>query len=229
MRDAPSIAVVVLYINHTIEHSTPGAYAEIVFRMGMSSHVREGEAMFRNIFSMHTAAAVLLVLSVAFLVAGQPRDRTAGKLSSAEVDFVKEAAMGGMMEVKLGQLAESRASNRMVKEFGTLMVKDHSRANSDLKELAGKKGVRLAASLDEDHQADYDRLAKLSGLEFDREYMSMMVDDHEKDVDKFKEMSENASDSDLKAFVTKTLPVLQAHLTKARSTNDQIKEVGSND
>src|SRR6185503_13939707 len=60
-------------------------------------------------------------------------------------------------------------------------------------------------------QATKDKLAKLSGADFDREYMDMMVKDHVKDVKEFEEASAKAKDADLKAWAAKTLPTLREH------------------
>ena len=67
------------------------------------------------------------------------------------------------------------------------------------------------------------KLSEKSGKEFDRDYMSMMVKDHQDDVDKFEKMSKDGNDADLKAFATKTLPILRAHLDSAKAINDALK------
>jgi putative membrane protein len=138
--------------------------------------------------------------------------------------FVDKAAVGGMAEVKMGQLATQKASSPDVKAFGQQMVDDHGKANQELKDLASKKGITLPTDLDAKHQATYDRLSKLSGAAFDKAYMHEMVTDHHEDVNEFRKESKTGSDPDVKAWAAKTLPTLEHHLQMAESTDAKVKK-----
>lgn len=155
--------------------------------------------------SILTTLAALLSLACAGFAAD-------GKLTSGDEAFLKKAAEGGMMEVKLGELASTKAKRQDVKDFGAMMVKDHSAANAELKTLAASKGVTLPDSVGKMHQMKLDKLSKLQGDEFDGAYVKDMVEDHEMDVKDFEKEGSKGSDTDVKAFVTKTLPVLKTHL-----------------
>jgi putative membrane protein len=128
------------------------------------------------------------------------------------VDFAKEAAEGGMMEVQLGQIAQKNSSTKSIQDFGKMMVDDHSALNDKLKDLASKKNVDLPSTLTSDQQQKVDKLSKETGTEFDKDYVSMMIDDHKKDIGKFKTAGKNIKDADFKDFVIKALPTLQKHL-----------------
>jgi putative membrane protein len=145
------------------------------------------------------------------------------KIADADRQFVEKAAMGGVAEVEMGKLAQQKATNDQVKQFGAHMAQDHSKANEELKQIAQSKGVAVPAAPDKSHQRDMDKLSKLSGAEFDRQYMTQMVADHRKTVAEFKKASESARDSEIKAFAGKTLPKLQEHLAQAQSINDSVK------
>jgi putative membrane protein len=132
-------------------------------------------------------------------------------VSDTDKAFMSEAATGGMAEVELGRLAAQKAASADVKAFGQRMVRDHSKANGELKAVAAKKGVTLPTALTDEQKANKAKLEKLSGAAFDREYMAMMVEDHDKDVAAFQDKSTSANDADLRAFVSKTLPTLQEH------------------
>jgi len=151
-------------------------------------------------------------------------DASAGKLTGADKTFVEKAAIGGMAEVQLGNLAQQKAANDQVKQFAARMVTDHSKANDELKQIASAKGVQLPTSLDKKHQSDMERLQKMSGADFDKAYMSHMVDDHKTDVSEFKKEAGSGRDSDLKSFASKTLPTLEEHLKMAQTTNDAVKK-----
>lgn len=137
-------------------------------------------------------------------------------ISDEDRAFMTEAATGGMAEVEMGRLAATKATSAAVKRFGRRMVTDHSKANAELKRLAKQKGVTLPTDLTPEQKADRDKLSNLSGAEFDREYMTMMVADHDKNVSAFEAKTGNAADSDLKRFVVKTLPTLNMHQRMAK-------------
>jgi len=141
------------------------------------------------------------------------------KLSAADQKFVKNAAEGGMAEVQLGQLAQTKAQDPKVKEFGQRMVDDHTKANDRLKSLASQKGVTLPTDVSSKDKAEADKLSKLSGAEFDKAYIRYMVQDHTKDVSEFQKESQSAKDSDVKSFASSTLPTLQDHLKQAKEIN----------
>ena len=124
--------------------------------------------------------------------------------------FVMDAAIGGLMEVEAGNIAQQNASSQRVKDFGAMMVADHGRANSELKSLVGTR-VMLPDSLPAVKRKHIDQMRKMTGKAFDNHYLNMMVDDHKKDIDKFKKQSQSGGDAQLKNWATSTLPTLQKH------------------
>jgi putative membrane protein len=157
-------------------------------------------------------------------------NQQSGKLSAADQKFVKDAAQGGMAEVELGKLATEKASSDDVKKFGQRMQDDHSKANDELKQIAGSKGVTLPETMNAKDKALQTRLSKLSGTTFDRAYMQAMVKDHKQDVADFTKESKSGNDSDIKGFATKTLPTLKEHLQQAEgiaSSNKSKTSAGS--
>jgi putative membrane protein len=134
-----------------------------------------------------------------------------------------KAAMGGMMEVQGGQTAQQNAQNDRVKNFGQMMVTDHGQANQELMSLVSNKGMNIPNTLPADKQKMLDQMKNTKGTAFDKHYMGMMLSDHKKDVAEFKEEANKAKDPDLKAWVNKTLPVLQRHLDSAQAINGNIK------
>jgi putative membrane protein len=148
--------------------------------------------------------------------------KASGATAAADTAFAKEAAIGGMAEVELGNLAKTKASSSDVKQFGDRMVNDHGKANDELKQWAQQKNVTLPTTLDAKHQATRDRLSKLSGDAFDKAYMHDMLMDHQKDVAAFKRESTSGKDADLKAWAGKTLPTLQDHLKMAQDTAGKV-------
>lgn len=143
---------------------------------------------------------------------------------AADRDFVTEAASGGLMEVTLGKLAQVNASSAKVKEFGQMMITDHSKANTELKAVASKKNVTLSPTPLEKQQKMIDDLKTKKGADFDKAYVDMMVDDHKEDISKFQDEANKGNDADVKAFATKTLPVLTKHLEHIQKIKDGMKQ-----
>jgi len=140
---------------------------------------------------------------------------------------MKEAAMGGMLEVELGRLAMQNADSEQVKQFGRQMVDDHGKGNEELKLLAQSEGVKLPSQLDPKHTKELQRLQRLSGADFDREYMKMMLDDHHKDIKAFNDEGQKGDDPEVKGFALRTLPTLRAHLTIAEHTLNALDAEGT--
>jgi putative membrane protein len=136
--------------------------------------------------------------------------------------FVREAAIGNMAEVELGQLAAARSSNADVKQFGQRMVTDHSKALYDLKAVAVQENFQLPTALDDKHRAVKDRLEKLSGGDFDRAYVKEMVRDHNEDVRVFQEQALRGSNAAVRDYAARTLPTLQDHLKMINNINNMM-------
>ncbi|KFF75676.1 membrane protein [Chryseobacterium sp. P1-3] len=148
---------------------------------------------------------------------------TTVSLSEQDKKFADAAAKGGIMEVMMGQLAETNASNPAVKALGQMMVKDHTKANDELKQWASKAGYTLPSGLDADKQKKYDELKTKKGTEFDRKYTELMVDDHKKDIEEFKKQSADGTETSLKSFASNTLPTLEHHLKESEKAKAAVK------
>lgn len=129
--------------------------------------------------------------------------------------FVHEAIEGGLAEVALGNLAAQKSSNEDVQAFGKRMVEDHTKLNQQLSQVADTIGARAPKKMAKDDQAQYDRLAALSGDDFDKEYITLMLKDHHKDLREMRMEAKTTQDSDLKAVLGEGAPVVRDHLVTA--------------
>ena len=134
-----------------------------------------------------------------------------GRLSSVDKAFIKDAAKGGMMEVAMGRVAEKNATNSEVKTFGARMVKDHGKANEDLKGIAKEENVEWPAE------------KEAGKWKSDKDYMDAMVKDHEKDLAAFEKEAKNGSDPDVKSFASKTAKTVRKHLEMAKEIDSKLK------
>jgi putative membrane protein len=143
-------------------------------------------------------------------------------VSATDKKFMDDAARGGLTEVQLAQMAQQKASSQEVKDYARKLEQDHTQANEKLKSIAQQRQVQLPTDIG-DHQQMVSKLSNLSGEEFDRAYMRMMVQDHKKDIKEFQRASNRSLDSDLKEFASTTLPTLQQHLQSAEQINGSTR------
>jgi putative membrane protein len=146
-----------------------------------------------------------------------------GNTASEPDDFWTTAADGGMAEVEMGKMAAQKAQNPEVKKFAQMMIADHTKANKELKAIAAKQKITLPTEIGRRNKSTIDELNRLSGADFDREYVQAMVDDHETDVQFFEDQSQDDSDPQAKAFAAKTLPVLRKHLEAIKAIEAKLK------
>jgi putative membrane protein len=161
--------------------------------------------------------AGLIALSLGVWLAPNAVAQDTKQAGHSDQMFVQKASTGGLAEVRVGQLATERAASAEVKQFGQQMVTDHTKANQELSTLAKAKNLPVATELDQKHQAVLDKLTKLQGAAFDREYIADQVAAHERTVALFTTQAKEGHDAELKAFAAKTLPTLQEHLRMVRT------------
>ena len=128
--------------------------------------------------------------------------------------FLRKAAQGGAAQILLGQLALQKTSNDSVKRFAQRMIDDHTAITQSLKSFADELGVLTPKPTKADQQ-EHDRLAALSGSDFDREYLADMVKDHHKDLQDFTLEADSATDADLKEAVARDRVVIARHARMA--------------
>ena len=132
--------------------------------------------------------------------------------AAPDASFYKTLAQGGIAEVEAGTLAQQKGADPKVKDFGAMMVKDHSAANEQLKALAAGKGIDLPGSSSTSQMAAKAKLEVLSGGTFDKSYVEDQVKAHRETVELLKKELATGQDPDAKAFAQKVLPTVESHL-----------------
>jgi putative membrane protein len=173
----------------------------------------------------NAVVVVLLALPLAAraddkkLIEKRPADRA----PTTEMEFVVKAIAGNIAEIKLSETAIKQSSDKDVEAFARRMVKDHTNLRDALLERAKVMKVAVVAGLEKDTQEKVDRLSRLSGKDFDREYMKCMVDDHEKTLDLFQTWAKKASDTELRDLLNRSIPTVKEHLERARQLSSKLK------
>ncbi|MGA8089211.1 MAG: DUF4142 domain-containing protein [Terracidiphilus sp.] len=150
----------------------------------------------------------------------------------AEKAFVSKALEGGEAEVQLGQLAAQKSQSDDVKQFAQKMVSDHSQmADKWFKPVAKQLGVPEPKGPSKKDKKEIAKLQGLSGQDFDRAYISMMVKDHQQDLKDFKDEAQMAQDPNVKQVAQQGSKIISQHLQLieqiAKTHNVAIDEKGS--
>jgi len=143
-----------------------------------------------------------------------------------DAEWAVEVADGGMLEVKVAELAQTNSKSADVKSFAAMMIKDHTAANSELKTLATQKGITLPMDLSNSSRDTYDDLSKKTGNDFDDAYTDLMVKDHKKTVDAFKKEADKGNDPDIKSWASGKIATLEHHLEMAKQTDEKADKDG---
>jgi len=141
----------------------------------------------------------------------------ANAVEAAVIDtaFVMDAVKGDNGEVAIGQLAQAKGQSQAVKDFGKLLVSDHGAHKQELASLAQSANVPVTDEATDEAKANLEKLTGLSGAEFDKQFKTTMVEDHQKDIERYEKQA-NSSDPQTAALAQKTLPTLRKHLEVAK-------------
>jgi putative membrane protein len=156
-------------------------------------------------------AAVGTAMLVTCLTSASAADKAGQK-------FIIEAIQGNLAEIQMGKLAQEKGQDDATRSFGQTLVTDHSAANEKAIATAKELDVTPPTEPNAEQRALYDKLSKLSGSAFDREFARMMVSDHKKDIKEFKTEAERKNDP-AAHYASESLPTLQKHLQLAEGLN----------
>lgn len=168
---------------------------------------------------MKTSLAILTsLLFLTYTLSAQD----ASRLNDSDQDFLQKAALSGLAEVKYGELAQRLGSSQAYKTYGKTLVEHHQKANDELKKLVeGKNYPALPTDISGQHQTNYARISRLSGIEFDQAFREQMIKDHEEAIRLFRSQAEQGTTTELREWARKTLPTLERHLAEAQQLGSQ--------
>jgi putative membrane protein len=143
-------------------------------------------------------------------------------ITRADQSFMMKAAQSDSAQMGMSRMALEKSANSDVKDFAHMIEMDHKAALENLKDLMSKSDVQVLKGLPSELQHDIDRMSSLTGSEFDREFINMMVSDHQKAIEMFNDEESSTQDPDMKMYVENTLPILEMHLDKARQLQAKL-------
>jgi putative membrane protein len=176
----------------------------------------------RNVPALLATAAFLAIAGCSSPQGLSDMSGAAASLSATDRTFISQAAYGSLSEVALGQLAMQQASNTEVRAFGQQMVNEHTRMNEDLIAIATSKGVTPPSAPDPGRQAVSAQLAQLEGAEFDRQYTTQQLADHEATLTLLQGEASSGQDPELRSFAERYVPVVEDHVAMLRRLQAQV-------
>lgn len=156
---------------------------------------------------MHTVyKSTMIALALLLSYSAQAADT-----NKKDTEYLQKTAQGTMAEVKMGEMAQKQAADERVKQFGKRMVEDHGKDLQNLRQLASQKHVTLPDAPSRKQRKEIDKLAKLSGADFDREYVKYEMKDHKDDVEENGKTMKKAADPDVRNFASAEYQTVSAH------------------
>ncbi len=157
-------------------------------------------------------SSALLSLSAALLVCGPGAVRAADDFSQADKEFVAKVSQGGMYEVELAKVAETKATTQDLKDQANTEAHDHQLVGAKLKSILEKNGMKFPAALNAEFQARLDKMSALSADQFDAVYVEDMKKIHDADGAAFAKEAKEGTNADLKEFAAETHRIVERHL-----------------
>jgi putative membrane protein len=136
----------------------------------------------------------------------------ADSFSDADKAFVAKVSQGGMYEVELGKLAETKALTQDIKDQGNTEAHDHTLVGDKLKSVVEANGMEFPKQLNADFQARLDKISALPADKFEAAYIEDMKKIHAADGAAFAKEATSGTNPDLKAFAAETYRIVQRHL-----------------
>ena len=152
-------------------------------------------------------------------------DDTAKDNLEDDSEYMVMAAEVDMKEIELGNLAQQKSTNADVKALGKMMVDEHTKSSATTKALAAKKNITLPTTRTEKVEEGAEDLNDKTGHDFDKKYADMMVDGHEKTIEKMEKASEDAKDEEIRMWAANMLPTLRKHLDHAKMVKEKVDAI----
>lgn len=168
---------------------------------------------------MKRSLVVLPVLTV-FLFA-------TGALADDEIvgtDFTQDAVSITRAQVKFSKLAQEKSSTPSIKQLAKKVIDSHQKVETELTSIAAKQNIAVPKALmSADAQDKYNELADKKGTDFEKDYLSEVIDYQQKAVDAFQDQADSGEVPELKSFATRTLPTLKKDLQQFKNIKDNYK------
>jgi len=206
-------------VRQLIESSLPGLQQHLSQAQQISTQVGADVAT-----SGSTPTTTATAAGAGQPVAAQPGDTSASTAHAVQLDsaLIQGVDASNDLELRLGRLAQQKAVNAQVKQFAQRMVNDHQTMQNEWRGVASKYNVPIASTLKPSAQQQVTLMSQLSGAEFDRGFMTAMVDNHQEAVNVLQSRGLNSASTQVRTLVNRGLPIVQEHLRMAQQISTHV-------
>lgn len=173
---------------------------------------------------------IALVVPALAQTAAKAKGTMEGKMKAmgmTDQQFVDFAAQTDMVEANLGQLAQNVAADQQVKDYGQMLVTDHTQDYQNLQAAAQQANLTVPSAIDAEHNKKMiEPFQKLKGAAFDKKYAMEMVEGHTKAIEVYKKEAADAQNPSIKSYAEAAIPVLEKHLSGAKDLG-KAKKAGA--
>jgi putative membrane protein len=131
--------------------------------------------------------------------------------------FARDALLSGLAELELANLAEQKGASEGVKRFAKQLADDFGRYDNELRRIADENEFSLPEVLDAKHKAELERLAKLSGSDFDRAFIRTVLKENKQDFESFQNEGWNGMYRNARNFAWRSLPAMKKDIKAAKA------------
>jgi putative membrane protein len=164
--------------------------------------------------------ATALMMSV---MIGSHAASAAATASDQDKTFVAKVSQGGMYEVELGKVAETKGSTQDIRDQGNTEAHDHDLVGQALKTAADSAGLTFPTELNADFKARLASISASSGVAFDKAYIADMKKIHAADGAAFLTESKQGTNPALKEFAASTYNIVQRHVGELGAKTTTLK------
>ncbi|MEJ7586362.1 MAG: DUF4142 domain-containing protein [Ferruginibacter sp.] len=145
-------------------------------------------------------------------------DNANSTTANADQDFLNFAIQANAKEMIWLKAGIAKGSKE-VKQHANMMLKDHKKMEADIKGYMSKNPSFAMPALD---TANIVNINDKTGEGWNKAWADKMVSDHNDLVDKFKSAQDNVKDDELKKMITKSIPVLESHLSMSKAVDEKL-------
>jgi len=151
--------------------------------------------------------------------AAQPSPAAGTDSGPAPADVLTKLHHSNQMEIEAGKLAQEKGQSKAIKDFGKMLVRDHSATEKRINSVAKQLKVELPAAAPPMKHEKLEKARALTGAEFDKAFTEAMVEDHKTDVEEITLARDKTTVPQLKKLLTEIVPKLEKHRTQAEKLN----------
>ena len=163
-------------------------------------------------------AALAILSTILVVLFGVPAFAASTDAELATKTYVLNAAMCELFGVESGKLGQEKASDPAIREFGKVMVEDHTKSGAKLREVITTLQLesQMPKALDKEHQHRLQELSEVERLAFDREFLSMQIKGHEAALALHQAYANTGPDEPVRAIAADAAKLIERHLIVLR-------------